>query len=131
MFDMMSHPDYWRRYMHNARPEPAKWEEYGQTCLEAIDALKSLNMGVEVNTSGRRHEHGVQYPIREFLEVVHGAGIRKVTIGSDSHTPDTLGYWLVEAVELLCDIGFKHITSFKDRKPIQNPIDSVVRTVNN
>jgi histidinol-phosphatase (PHP family) len=131
MFDMMSHPDYWRRYHHNARPEPARWEEYSEACLEAIDALKSHDMGVEVNTSGRRHEHGVQYPIREFLEAVNNKGIRKVTIGSDSHLPNHLGYWLVEAVDLLRDVGFKNVTSFKGRKAILNPIESVVRTVKN
>jgi histidinol-phosphatase (PHP family) len=131
MFDMMSHPDYWRRYHHNARPEPARWEEYSEACLEAIDALKSHDMGVEVNTSGRRHEHGVQYPIREFLEAVNNKGIRKVTIGSDSHLPSHLGYWLVEAVDLLRDVGFKNVTSFKGRKAILNPIESVVRTVKN
>ena len=131
MFDMMSHPDYWRRYHHNARQEPARWEEYSEACLGAIDALKSHNMGMEVNTSGRRHEHGVQYPIREFLEAVHKEGIRKITIGSDSHTPGTLGYWLVEAVEMLADVGFKNITSFDGRKAKLNPIDSVVRTVKN
>ncbi len=131
LFDMMSHPDYWRRYHHNTRTEPARWEEYSDACLEAIDALKGHDMGVEVNTSGRRHEHGVQYPIREFLEAVNNKGIRKVTIGSDSHLPEHLGYWLVEAVDLLRDVGFKHITSFKGRKAILNPIESVVRTVKN
>ncbi len=130
MFDMMSHPDYWRRYLHNARPEPARWEEYSGID-EVIDALKSHDMGVEVNTSGRRHEHGVQYPIREFLEAVNEAGIKKVTIGSDSHSPDTLGFWLVEAVDMLADIGFKHITNFNGRKAALNPIESVVRTVKN
>ncbi len=88
-------------------------------------------MGVEVNTSGRRHEHGVQYPIREFLEAVNQVGIKKVTIGSDSHSPDHLGFWLVEAVGLLKDVGFKNITNFEGRKAVLNPIESVVRTVKN
>ncbi len=131
LFDMMSHPDYWRRYLHNARPEPARWEEYSQACLDAIDSLKNHDMGVEVNTSGRRHEHGVQYPIKEFLEAVNNAGIKKVTIGSDSHSPDHLGFWLVEAVGLLKEVGFKNITNFNGRKAVLNPIDSVVRTVKN
>lgn len=131
LFDIMSHPDYWRRYQHLARPEPAKWEEYSDACYEAIDALKSHDMGVEVNTSGRRHEHGIQYPIREFLEAVNQAGIRKITIGSDSHVPETLGFWLVEAVDLLNAVGFEYVTSFDDRKPVLNPIDSVVRKVKN
>ena len=130
-FDMMSHPDYWRRYLHQMHSEAASWEDYSDTCLEAIDILKSYDMGVEVNSSGRRHEHGVQYPIREFMLAVHDAGIGKVNIGSDSHLPEHLGFWLPEAVEMLKTIGFKHITSFSGRKSISNPINSVVRTVKN
>jgi histidinol-phosphatase (PHP family) len=84
-----------------------------------------------VNTSGRRHEHGVQYPIREFMVAVHDAGVGKVNIGSDSHLPEHLGFWLPEAVKMLRGIGFKHITSFSGRKAIMNPIDSVVRKVKN
>jgi histidinol-phosphatase (PHP family) len=131
LFDVMSHPDYWRRYQHLARSQPPKWEEYGPACYESIDALKTYDIGIEVNTSGRRHYHGVQYPIREFLEAVNDAHIKKVTIGSDSHIPETLGYWLVEAVELLVDIGFDCVMSFAGRKPVFNPIESVVKTINN
>ncbi len=130
-FDMMSHPDYWRRYLHQRHAKVARWEDYSEACLEAIDALKNNNMGVEVNTSGRRHEHGVQYPIREFLVAVHDVGIEKVSIGSDSHLPEHLGFWLPEAVEMLKGVGFKHVTSFSGRKAIMNPIDSVVRTIKN
>ena len=130
-FDMMSHPDYWRRYIYQKHTEAARWEDYSEACLEAIDALKRHDMGVEVNTSGRRHAHGVQYPIREFLVAVHEAGIVKMNIGSDSHLPEQLGFWLPEAVDMLKGIGFKHITSFSGRKAILNPIDSVVRTVKN
>ena len=131
MFDMMSHPDYWRRYQYLARSEPAKWEEYSMACHEAIDSLKTYGIGIEVNTSGRRHAHGVQYPIREFLEAVKAVGISKVTIGSDSHTPETLGFWLVESVELLMDVGFDYVTSFEKRKAVFNPIVSIIRTVKN
>ena len=130
-FDMMSHPDYWRRYLHQIHAQVASWGDYSDTCYEAIDTLKSYNMGVEVNTSGKRHEHRVQYPIREFMVAVHDAGILKVNIGSDSHLPEHLGHWLPEAVEMLKGIGFKHITSFNGRKAIMNPINSVVRTVKN
>lgn len=130
-FDMMSHPDYWRRYLHQNQAEAARWEDYSETCLKVIDALKSFEIGVEVNTSGRRHEHGVQYPIREFLVAVHDVGIEKVSMGSDSHLPEHLGFWLPEAVGMLKGVGFKHVTSFSGRKAIMNPIDSVVRTVKN
>lgn len=122
LFDMMAHPDYWRRYLHLVRDEAAAWEDYGHSCFDVIDALKSYDTGFEVNTSGRRHEHGVQYPISEFIEAAYEAGVSKVITGSDSHLPNQLGFWFEEAVEMLSKIGYKNITSFKGRKPIKNPI---------
>ena len=130
LFDVLGHPDYWRRFLNVVRPEPAVFSEYGRV-YEAIDSLVSYDVGFEVNTSGRRHQHGLQYPIREFLEAAHSAGVKKVTIGSDSHLPEQLGFWLPEAVELLRDVGFKSISSFKGRQCIFNSIDSMVRTVKN
>lgn len=128
LFDVMAHPDYWRRFLYEVRPEPAEFSDYGMVD-EAIDSLISYDVGIEVNTSGRKHQHGLQYPIRVFLEAAKISGLKKVTVGSDSHLPDQLGFWGYEAVELLREVGFKHITGFVERKPILNPIDSVVRTV--
>ncbi len=130
LFDSMAHPDYWRRFLHLIRPEPADISEYGLV-VEAVDALVSYDVGIEVNSSGRRHEHGIQYPIHEFLELAHEAGLKRITLGSDSHVPDTLGYWLPEAVDLLKEIGYKNISSFSGRHHNENSIESVVRTVKN
>lgn len=128
LFDSMAHPDYWRRFLHLVRKEPVLLSEYG-LLGEAVDSLVSYDVGIEVNSGGRRHEHGLQYPIRGFLETAYKAGLKKITLGSDSHVPDHLGYWLADAVDLLKDIGFTHISSFKARKHKVNPIDSVVRKV--
>ena len=130
LFDSMAHPDYWRRFLHLVRPGPIDFIDYGGA-LEAIDALVSYDVGFEVNTSGWRHQQETQYPIRGFIEAANEAGVRKVTIGSDSHLPDHLGFMLPEAVDLLRDVGFKYISSFQLRKNHYNPIDSVVRTVKN
>ena len=130
LFDVMAHPDYWRRFLFTVREEPACFSEYGLV-NEAIDTLISYDVGIEVNTSGRRHEHQIQYPIREFLEAAHRASLKKITLGSDSHLPEHLGFWFPEAVDLLKDVGFKYISSYENRKNTLHPIDSVVRTVKN
>ncbi len=130
LFDVMAHPDYWRRYLYLVRPEPVDFSEYGDV-QEAIDSLVSYGVGIEVNSSGKRYHDNMQYPIKEFLVAAHEAGVKRITIGSDSHVPDTLGYWLPEAVDLLNDVGFKYVSTFDGRKNTAHPIDSVVRTVNN
>jgi len=115
LFDSMAHPDYWRKFFHMARAEPATWGEYGAVVLEAIDSLVSSDVGVEVNTSATWHGLSGFYPIREFLEAAYGAGVRKVTMGSDTHIPTALGYLIPEAARLLSEVGFKHVSTFKGR----------------
>ena len=113
--DSMAHPDYWRKFLHTARAEPATWIEYGVVVEEAIDSLVSGDVGIEVNTSATRHGLGGFYPVTEFLEAARGAGVRKVTLGSDAHAPEVLGYLIPEATRLLSGVGFKHVSTFKGR----------------
>jgi len=115
LFDSMAHPDYWRKFLHTARAEPATWDEYGEVVAEAIDSLVSSDVGVEVNTSATRHGLGGFYPVRGFLEAAHGAGVRKVTLGSDTHVPEVLGYLIPEAAGLLSEVGFRQVSTFKGR----------------
>ena len=130
LFDSMSHPDYWKRFLYLIRPHPPVFSEYGGA-LEAIDSLVSYGVGIEVNTSGLRHQHGVQYPIKDFLEAAFKAGLKTVTIGSDSHNPSQLGFRLPDAVDMLKDVGFKRISTFTGRNNISHPIELVVRTIKN
>jgi histidinol-phosphatase (PHP family) len=130
LFDSMAHPDYWRRFIHLCRENSVSFTDYNGV-YEAIDSLISYNTAVEVNSSGKRHEHRVQYPIREFLEAAHGAGLKKITLGSDSHIPTHLGYMLPEMVDLIQEIGFKHISCYRNRKCSFKTIDSIIRNVNN
>jgi len=125
LFDVMAHPDYWRRFLHLVRAEETSFLDY-RGAEEAIDSLISYGVGIEVNSSGRRHHHGQQYPVEDFLEAAWRAGLRKVTIGSDSHTPEHLGYWLPEALDLLRAIGFKHISRYRGRREKAYPIDSAI-----
>jgi histidinol-phosphatase (PHP family) len=115
LFDVMAHPDYWRKFLHLARAEPATWNEYGVVVAEAIDSLVCYGVGVEVNTSATRHRLAEFYPVKEFLEAVHKAGVRRMTVGSDAHSPEVLGYMIPDAVRLLMELGFKHISTFKGR----------------
>lgn len=115
LFDSMAHPDYWRKFLHTARAEPASWDEYGSVVDEALDSLVSHGVGVEVNTSAVRHGLDGFYPIKEFLGAARDAGVRRVTLGSDTHAPEILGYMLPDAARLLWGLGFRHVSTFKDR----------------
>jgi histidinol-phosphatase (PHP family) len=115
LFDVMAHPDYWRKFLHTARAEPAAWGEYGSVVADAIGSLAGHGVGVEVNTSATRHGLVGFYPVREFLVAARAAGVRRVTLGSDTHAPELLGYLIPEAASMLRELGFTCISTFKGR----------------
>ena len=104
LFDVMAHPDYWRKYLHFFGKN-AGWGDYGSVVIEALESAAKEGVGIEVNTAGVRAGTGHFYPLQEFLLAAHEAGIDTVTVGSDSHTAGTLGDHLDEAVKQLIDSG--------------------------
>jgi histidinol-phosphatase (PHP family) len=116
LFDAMAHPDYFRKFLHLTRPEPATWEEYGTMIYEALDSLRSHGVGISVNSSGWRHGIGDVYPIRELLGAAYKAGVEKITVGSDSHSIEDLGVNTVKAVKRLEEAGYSHLCIFEKRR---------------
>jgi histidinol-phosphatase (PHP family) len=127
LFDVMAHPDYFRKYLGLTYPEPPAFKEYGSVVLEAIDGLKSCGVGVEVNSSGYRHGLGDCFPSLEFLRAVKRAGIETVTIGSDSHAYAYLGSWLDLAVARLREAGYTRVSTFNDRRPTNIDLKQILR----
>ena len=116
LFDVMAHPDYFRKYLPLTRPEPVAFEDYGPAAIDAIDSLRSYGVGVEVNASGYRHGIGDCYPSLDFLRAAREAGVEAVTLGSDSHSHDGLGAWLGEAVRRLEEAGYTHVSVYEGRR---------------
>ncbi len=126
LFDVMAHPDYWRKYLHFFG-KSAPWGEYGSNVFEALQSAADNEVGIEVNTAGERAGTGHFYPIQEFLVAAYEAGLKNVTVGSDSHTAGTLGYRLEEAARMLSVAGFKEMSSFEKRRSRRTPIAEMLR----
>jgi histidinol-phosphatase (PHP family) len=126
LFDVMAHPDYWRKYLHFFG-RSASWGDYGSVVFDALDAMVANGVGFEVNTAGERAGSGSYYPLQEFLVAAHEAGVKAVTVGSDSHTVGILGYHLEDAVRQLREAGFTHISTFRDRKNTQVIIGEMLK----
>jgi histidinol-phosphatase (PHP family) len=126
LFDVMAHPDYWRKFFHIYRDKPAMWEEYGSVIHEAIDSLVENRVGFEVNTSGYRFGLNDNFPIQEFLHAAFKAGVKHVTVGSDCHTVSNIGFGTYRAIKQLDITGFKNISIYEDRKSHLIPIKSLL-----
>ena len=127
LFDVMAHPDYFRKYLHLARHLHPTFEEYGPTVFGAIDSLRSCGVGVEVNSSGYRHGIGDCYPLLEFMRAVREAGVDAVIIGSDAHAVQGLGVKLDETVRRLEAAGYSHVSVYEGRRNRRLPLDDVLK----
>ncbi|HEY8805378.1 MAG TPA: phosphoesterase, partial [Clostridium sp.] len=71
---------------------------------------------IELNTSGLRYKLNSMHPSREILKRYLELGGKIITIGSDAHVLNDLWADFDKAIVELKEIGFKEITTFKNRK---------------
>ncbi|MFA5576848.1 MAG: histidinol-phosphatase HisJ family protein [Tissierellaceae bacterium] len=114
-FDVFGHLDFIDRYFDKGVSIP-RFEDYHFLVYDILRLLIENNKGLEINTAGMRYGLGYYHPKISILKLYRELGGEIITIGSDSHTPETIGhdYKLVE--KILKDLGFKYIYIFKDRK---------------
>ncbi len=111
LFDIMAHLDVVKKY--GDRPT----NPVDDLIAEVIDALVQNKVCVEFSTGGFRKPVKEQYPSLQILRALHENDVA-VTIGSDSHRPDEVGWELDKALQMLRDVGFSQIVGFKKRKRI-------------
>ncbi|SFV65429.1 Histidinol-phosphatase [hydrothermal vent metagenome] len=80
----------------------------------ALKAIKSSNMVIEINTAGLRKPIGEMYPSRALLEEAYTLDI-PITFSSDAHAVDQIGAGYDLATTLAKDIGYTQAVTFKER----------------
>jgi len=87
-----------------------------------LKEIISKGKGIEVNTSGYRYGLNSTNPNVEILKLYRQLGGEIITVGSDAHSIGHLGANIIETYELLRNLGYKYITTFKEMKPYQNKL---------
>lgn len=115
-YNVYGHLDYIIRYGHYEDKKMVYVEH--QDLIDAI--LKKIidtGHGIELNTSGYRQAFKEPHPNIDIIRRYAQLGGEIITIGSDAHVPEHLGYSFNEAFQVLEHCGFKYFTVFKDMKP--------------
>lgn len=120
-FDVFGHIGYIRRY------SPWPYDEKDELmCYHLVEEmLKNLiykGKGIEVNTSGFSHISRSPMPTFEIIKRYRELGGEVITIGSDAHNLNQIGYKLSQGLSIIREAGFNYITTFEARKPIFNRI---------
>ncbi|WP_027338922.1 histidinol-phosphatase HisJ family protein [Halonatronum saccharophilum] len=82
-----------------------------------LEVIAQEDLTIEINTNGMNKPAKEFYPSRQILELAYGLGI-KVTTSSDAHNAQRVGENLTKVRELLLDIGYKEVATFKEKNRI-------------
>ncbi len=119
IFDIIAHPDLIKKYTNELTP-PVPFDYYRFSVEPFIDALIDCEVGLEVNTKGLQLQVKEAYPSTELLELyllrTKDLGLEPtITLGSDAHKVDEVGFGIFETAENLRKLGVHNLTSFENR----------------
>ena len=84
---------------------------------EILKTIIQKGKGIEINTGSLYRDLDYMHPHPLILSMYKELGGEILTIGSDAHDLEHIGYGFDEAVELARSFGFKYLTTFKEMKP--------------
>lgn len=85
---------------------------------EILSALVHGGKALEVNTSGLRSPLGDTLPPAWVLRRFKELGGEYVTLGSDAHRVEHVGFGIQEGMELLHSLGFEFFAFYRRRSPV-------------
>ena len=116
----MAHITYMQRYVRLAGRDftPMKFEDRLRSLFRK---LMERGIALEMNTSTM---HRVAMPMPDFdvLRLYRLCGGELITVGSDAHTRPAVGMSVRDAYHILSEMGFRYVTTFQERKPVQHSI---------
>lgn len=120
-FHVYGHLDYVIRYGPNkdAQYDPM---DYYDIFKELLTVLVDKGKGIEINTGSLYKGFAYPHPHETILKLYRQLGGEIVTVGSDAHMPQYVGYGFEQAEALLKRCGFDYYTLFAAGKPQQMPL---------
>lgn len=115
LVDAIAHPDLIKKFSCVPRSDPRElYHGFAEAAARA-------GIAVEVSTAGLRKPCAELYPGVDLLKTLRRYGV-PVTIGSDAHAPEEVGYAYSAAVEALAQAGYREAVVFVDRRPQEVPL---------
>lgn len=122
-FDSLAHLTYPLRYMQGEHGIQIDMSRFKKKIDEILKLLAEKDKALEINTSGLFQKLRSTMPAEEVIKRYHELGGRLITIGSDSHYAQKVGNGIQRGMELAKRCGFSSVALFKNREPIEIPIE--------
>ena len=113
-YNVYGHLDYVVRYGPN-KNKYFDFNYYKDVFEEILKIIIQNGNGIEINTSGLRNL-GYPHPHKDIIKMYKDLGGEIITVGSDAHLSEYIGYKFDEAEEYLKRLGFHYYTVFENQK---------------
>lgn len=115
MFQILGHMDLVKKFGH----KPAR--DFTSEIEILAKKINRAGMAVEINTAGLLKPVGEIYPSPAILEILFRNDV-PVTLGSDAHAPEHVGFAFDRAVKMIRSTGYRHISGFSQRERRDIPL---------
>lgn len=115
-YNVYGHMDYILRYGKN-KADNFNIKDYSDLFEEIFKTIVYDGKGIEINTGSLYRGLDFPHPHKDILKMYKAAGGEIITVGSDAHKPQYIGYGFDVAKDLLIANGFKYYCTFKNQKP--------------
>ena len=103
-------------------PDPMlRYHEFHDQLDDILRRIIETGHALEANTSGYLNCRDT-LPETAILRRYHELGGELLTLGSDAHVTQNVGFHFPDAVEYIKSCGFRYITHYERRKPIMLPL---------
>ncbi|WJY27885.1 histidinol-phosphatase HisJ family protein [Sporosarcina trichiuri] len=120
-YSVLGHADLIKRYADRV-PNA----DYRGILQDIFKTIVPKGKGIEINTSGTRYGLPSAMPSPDILKLYKQCGGEVLTIGSDAHRPEDVGYEVKKSLELARDIGFRYVAAFQAGEPEFHPISRLL-----
>lgn len=116
-YNVYGHLDLVTRYALGQYDDVALTNIEMDMVREILKEIIHKGRGIEVNTSGFRYGLNTLNPNVDILKLYRELGGEIITVGSDAHSKEHIGYKVSETYDLLRNLGYKYISTFEKMMP--------------
>ncbi len=115
-FDIVGHIDVGKRYGFDVQGS-YDVTPYEEELREIYRVLVQRGKGIEINQGSVRRKVQEPAPNAVGLQWYREEGGEILTLGSDGHQTDAVGYCLETAIDMAKSVGFTGVTGYQAREP--------------